>query len=186
MTTLNTDEALKRWYAASTVEAFATALHMPVEDLLLHLCQAGIDKASKTDPLSDQDKDLLVRRLHTQLAKTSQTKKGRAVSVNKVLLIERLGSEETEGAFSNMYTPCIHELLLRKACCGFSSVPPDDPIQNRNQEVRRRLAQTLRALCMKSPSLQHTTCRPPSRSKAIEPHGGAFFHTLKLDERNRP
>lgn len=184
-----------------TVGTFAQGLGRTTETLLAQLREAGIEKLSADAPLSDQEKQQLLR--HLQMLHGTATPEGKRITLVKagpgqrkrpspsgrVVLVGSLGAfdygkagERGKGLL-DAYERCIRAFYVRLT----ADSAADRASELSFREICRRLTRTLKRLRR---SVSRTpVCRQRTRMRlprGVERHGGAFFNILKVDGRNLP
>jgi hypothetical protein len=188
--------------ADQTVGTFAHDLHKTAEALIGQLREAGVEKTSADDALSEDEKHQLLE--HLQLmhgTATSEQKRIRlvkgAASAGKkrrsprgrVVLVGGLGAfdyakagDRGQGLLDG-YEQYIRAFYARLTASTLIEHAPDLSFR----EICRRLTRTMKRL-------RRSSIRAPLRrqctrvrlARGLARHGGAFFHIPKVDGRNLP
>lgn len=180
-----------------TVGAYALELRRTPEALIAQLREAGVDKASAADPLTDQDKQQLLGHLQAShgcsgsprkritLVKRSSPSTSQRFPSSKMLVVGGLGRFDYEQADEKGQGLLdAYERYARMVCARLLGARRPGDLSFR--EVCRLLTRTFKRLrrsvsrvLFDEPTLDLIACGSARRT-------GAFFHMLKVDGRNAP
>lgn len=186
-------------HVPGTVGAFAVELRKSPETLLEQLRQAGVEKASPSDPLSDQDKSQLLRYLQAShghstgqrkritLVKADSSRPAARSKGKAVILVGSLGQfayeqvDATGKKLLDAYVDLVHTIYM----AGLRAFDGEG-FDSRYREACRRMAETLKQLRKLVKRVLRPVDGAVQTTGGVERHGGAFFHVLKVDGRNLP